>query len=67
MRFVPLSPEEAAKVRRRLGLPEPQPLTEEERQALHKAQVQAAVPLVLRVWEQMLAERRGGDGRSKAS
>lgn len=56
MKFEPLSPEEAAKVRRRLGLPEPQTLTPEERRRLAEEQVQAAVPLVRRVWERMLAE-----------
>src|SRR5690606_20308720 len=56
MKFVPLPPEEAAKVRRELGLPEPRPLTEEERQKLAEEQVQAAVPLVLRIWKQILAE-----------
>jgi len=64
MEFVPLSPQEAAKVRRKLGLPEPRQLTPEERRRIAEAQVQALVPLVRRLWEQMVAE--GEAGREKA-
>jgi len=33
--------------------------TAEELEELHQRQVQAAVPLVLRIWREMLAERPG--------
>lgn len=39
----------------------PREYTPDELKRLHEEQVQAAVPLVLRVWTEMQAEQKGGN------